>query len=606
MHLKSAAGLDRIPDPAIQLGLSHFAAGIAASGLTLAFRHAGAPAGPSLLAAGFLAAAAGIALNGWFIHSLVMAERWMARLASGQTWEYARSPVGWPVAWLLDGINALGRRLSDRLDGERQAAGYHQELVRQVSEAAVQEERKRMARDLHDSIKQQIFGMAVSAATAEARWESDPAGARAALAAVRESAHEAQMEMQALLQQLRPTPLESIGLVEALRIQLEALGYRSGTATSLELGDLPPDVRLPPGAQDAVFRVAQEAFANVARHARAEHVTVKLYQTAATLELQVIDDGQGFEPSTAPGGMGLANIRERVRGLDGTVRVESMPGAGTTLHVSLPLAPAPPVQAASAAHALDVGTETARRVAAEAVMALKSGTSAAVLAAILILFAVDVGLVLACVALAAFQCCRLWAAGWRMAALGVGRHSWPLEPVPRWSIRVGLNIGMGGWHGPGSLPELEYRSCGLLSGVLALVSLCSLYLSLLKSIGPVHLTAAAAYAASGVFAGLALVVFMLSMLGSARQLRDLAPETRRYEIKARLVLKAQSLGGWLFVVVCSALWGFGPAAWPVHTADQWANDSAIAILIAWPVLDLVEYVHLKYLQPAAKESATVE
>jgi len=168
MDLKSAGGIDHIPDPAIQLGFSHFAAGFAAAGVMLAGRHIGAAIGVSILVAGLVAASAGLVLNGLFIRALGRAERSMALLASGRLPETAQAPTGWPVAWLLDGLNAVSRRLSDHVASERQAAGYHQELVRQISEAAVQEERNRMARDLHDSIKQQIFGMSVSAATAEA------------------------------------------------------------------------------------------------------------------------------------------------------------------------------------------------------------------------------------------------------------------------------------------------------------------------------------------------------------------------------------------------------------------------------------------------------
>jgi signal transduction histidine kinase len=226
-----------------------------------------------------------------------------------------------------------------------------QTWLRQVSEAAVQEERNRLARDLHDSIKQQIFGIHVSAAAVQARWESDPEGARKALADVRRSAHEAMVEMQAMLHQLRPEALGTAGLIEALREQCEALGYRTGAEVALELGDPIPDDRLPPGAQQTLFRIAQEALTNVARHARAHQVRVRLGCEEEAVRLQVEDDGQGFDPGKQTAGMGLRNLRERTESLSGHLEVASAPGEGTRISIRVPFAPAaapasPPLESA--------------------------------------------------------------------------------------------------------------------------------------------------------------------------------------------------------------------------------------------------------------------
>lgn len=215
-------------------------------------------------------------------------------------------------------------------------------LLRRVGEAAAQEERNRLARDLHDSIKQQLFSINVGAATAQERWERDPEGARKALAGVRRSAKEALVEMQALLHQLRPQALGSIqGLVEALREQCEALGYRSGAEVTVELGPEIPEDRVPPGTPEALFRMAQEALANVARHARARHVRLWLGRESDTVQLRVEDDGQGFEPATASPGMGLRSLRERAELLHGALEIESTPGTGTKLVVRIPLPPPP-------------------------------------------------------------------------------------------------------------------------------------------------------------------------------------------------------------------------------------------------------------------------
>src|SRR5262249_20136146 len=129
------------------------------------------------------------------------------------------------------------------------------------------------------------------------------------------------------------------GLQQAVRDQCEALGYRTGATVSVEFGDLPLDEQLPPGAQTSLFRIAQEALSNIARHARARNVQVYLGQPnpGTVLALQITDDGQGFDPSTASGGMGLANIRGRVQAMGSTLDIQSKMGQGSVLRVSIPL-----------------------------------------------------------------------------------------------------------------------------------------------------------------------------------------------------------------------------------------------------------------------------
>ena len=258
--------------------------------------------------------------------------------------------VIWGIVWLLVGLGAVARGYSARAQaGEREAATLRDDLRAQVDLTAAQQERNRLARDLHDSIKQQLFSIQMSAAAAQARWESDPPGAQQAIADARRDAHEALVEMTALLQQLSPAPLEKVGLVQALRDQCEALGYRAEAEVTVDIGALPDDDAFPPGAQEALFRVAQEALSNVARHARAEHVTLSLTQADedGPVVLEIRDDGQGYDLAAAPSGMGLANIRQRVTTLGGTLDVQSAPGAGTTLRVTAPLRPAPVVDRAT-------------------------------------------------------------------------------------------------------------------------------------------------------------------------------------------------------------------------------------------------------------------
>jgi signal transduction histidine kinase len=206
----------------------------------------------------------------------------------------------------------------------------------QIRDAAAQEERNRLARELHDAVKQQIFAIQTSAATAEARFDTDVSGTRAALAQVRQSAREAMTEMEAMLEQLRVTPLGNTGLVEAISKQCDALAFRTGAEVDLRVEALPADDTLPAGAHQAIFRIVQEALANVGRHARARHVWVSLATTAARLEVRVQDDGIGFDQRGTPGGMGLHNMRARAAEVGGSVQVEPADARGTVVTFSIP------------------------------------------------------------------------------------------------------------------------------------------------------------------------------------------------------------------------------------------------------------------------------
>ena len=243
-------------------------------------------------------------------------------------------------AWQTEVIETAtaSQVLTDEVDPETR-----ERLMSEIYEVVAREERNRLARDLHDSIKQQIFSISVSAAAIEARWEKDPQGARAALADVQHSAQAAMVEMNALLQQLRPDPLENMGLLEALREQCEALDFRTGATVTTVFGELPPKVRLPITAQETIFRLVQEGLSNIARHARATQVQLRLEpDTAAeTLYLTIIDNGQGFNVAEATTGMGLANMRDRVGLLNGQFELKSHPDTGTSIKIIMPLLETP-------------------------------------------------------------------------------------------------------------------------------------------------------------------------------------------------------------------------------------------------------------------------
>jgi signal transduction histidine kinase len=232
--------------------------------------------------------------------------------------------------------NTPGPVLVDRPRPGASMDALRSQYEQQIREAARLEERARLARDLHDAVKQQLFAIQTSAATAQARFASDAGGAQSALEQVRTSARDAMTEMEAMIEQLQAAPMENAGLVASLRQQCEALALRTGAEVTFDAGTLPPSAALPPGTQQALLRAAQEALANVARHARAQHVVVRLGLVGDNFGLTIRDDGAGFEPMTRQAGMGTNNMKARVCEVSGTFLLQSQPGRGTTVGFSVP------------------------------------------------------------------------------------------------------------------------------------------------------------------------------------------------------------------------------------------------------------------------------
>ena len=262
--------------------------------------------------------------------------RGLGRLEIGQAPQVETRRDFWnPLIGLLRQLNRLGL-LASREPGT--SGGL-------VEQEAAQQERNRLGRELHDSIKQQLFSIQMSASAVQARWQEDPQGARSALDDVLQSAQAALAEMNALLQQLSPVPLERVGLAQALKDQCEALAYRTGAQVTCEVGELPAEDWLPVGAFEALFRVAQEALSNISRHARPSKVSLSLQPDAAKglLVLSITDDGLGFDPAGTRPGSGLNNMRTRLEALGGSFSLKTGTGKGVQLLAALPVHP--PVQA---------------------------------------------------------------------------------------------------------------------------------------------------------------------------------------------------------------------------------------------------------------------
>jgi signal transduction histidine kinase len=208
-------------------------------------------------------------------------------------------------------------------------------LYEQAQGKAALEERERLARELHDSVTQALYGASLyaeAASRAVADGEAEPAAAN--LQDLRDTIQEALGEMRLLLFELRPPLLQEHGLAGALRSRLQAVEARAGLVTEFESRS---SERLAPETEQELFRIAQEALNNVLKHAHATRVSVRLDVAVERIALEIVDNGLGFEPSLGGGGgFGLAGIRERAQRLGGMVQIDSAPGAGTRVRVELP------------------------------------------------------------------------------------------------------------------------------------------------------------------------------------------------------------------------------------------------------------------------------
>jgi len=275
------------------------------------------------------------------------ASRFAAALARGDyRWRISLPPS---EGGRLDEIDLLGEELNAMADSLEAAivnlralADRNQALAEEAGRLAALEERTRLARDLHDTVNQQVFSLSMQAAAARRRLGAlaDPSPAIAEvltlLAEVEEMARSAHRQIRDLILELRPTTLEQQGLGPALEEYVRSFAASEGLESECRLECTG---RFGPAVEEALFRIAQEALNNVAKHSGARRVSVRLaLDPARWVVLTVRDDGRGFDTS-APvraTALGLRGIEERVRALGGRWRVESSPGRGTTLEASFP------------------------------------------------------------------------------------------------------------------------------------------------------------------------------------------------------------------------------------------------------------------------------
>ena len=209
-------------------------------------------------------------------------------------------------------------------------------LHERARELSIVEERNRLARELHDAVTQQLFGVVLAAEAAGELLARGDAAAAGEVERVQELARAAMDELRSVVFELRPASLEAEGLGRVLGKHVEVLRRVSGREIGYALGSPPP---LGAAAAGQVFRIAQEALQNALRHADAGRIDVRLGDGEGRLVLEVADDGRGFDPG-APvlrgRRLGLTSMEERAAELGGWLAVEAAPGAGTTVRLEVP------------------------------------------------------------------------------------------------------------------------------------------------------------------------------------------------------------------------------------------------------------------------------
>jgi signal transduction histidine kinase len=200
-------------------------------------------------------------------------------------------------------------------------------------------ERERLARDLHDSVVQTLYGISLGAGTAAELMHGNPAHAQASLAWIQETAAAGLTDLRGIILRLRPETLVGAGLATALKGLLEALHTapgRDGVPTGWGL-QLDADPVVSPEVEEALYRIALEALGNAARHAGASQVTLRLSSDDTRVVLEVVDDGVGFTlEAPHPGRLGVRSMRERAALVGGVLDILTAPGAGTVIRATLP------------------------------------------------------------------------------------------------------------------------------------------------------------------------------------------------------------------------------------------------------------------------------
>jgi signal transduction histidine kinase len=234
--------------------------------------------------------------------------------------------VGFSVSYLMSRLKEQQQSLAEA----NTRLTHHASTLEHL---ATSRERNRVARELHDTLAHTLSGLSVQLEAVKAYWDVDPQEARSTLERSLKAAHSGLGETRRALQALRASPLDDLGLSLAVRTMVEDAAARANLALNSSVADKLPS--LSPDVEQCIYRVAQEAVTNVAKHAKAKTLTVNLESTEEKVTLTVHDDGVGFdvEKRDKANHYGLEGMQERAQLVGGELTVTSKPGEGTTVRL---------------------------------------------------------------------------------------------------------------------------------------------------------------------------------------------------------------------------------------------------------------------------------
>ncbi len=281
---------------------------------------AGRSLGIFLLGTGIMGALFGAffahGLAGRFKRISATTDRW----SEGDFSRYIDDTSGDEVSQFTQRLNNMARQL--------------QGLLRRRQDMAVSEERNRLARDLHDSAKQQALAASFELGTALTLYDRDPAVAKKHLQEADALVDTVRKELTNLVDELRPQSLERQDFSEIIKEHTLDWSHRSGIEVDINIQG---DDKLSLAAGESLSRITQEALANIARHSSARRASVSLEFGKEVVTLTIKDDGRGFDTHAKHSGLGLHSMQERAEALGGSLAIESAPGLGTQILVTLPM-----------------------------------------------------------------------------------------------------------------------------------------------------------------------------------------------------------------------------------------------------------------------------
>jgi ligand-binding sensor domain-containing protein/signal transduction histidine kinase len=208
------------------------------------------------------------------------------------------------------------------------------QLFEQTKDLAVMEERNRLARDLHDSAKQKAFAALAQLGTANGMWKAKSDGIEPHLTEAETLVYEVIQELTFLVQEIYPIALQEKGLPTTLREYIFEWEGRNDTVVNLTIRN---ERSLPLETEQAIYRVIQEALANISRHSKAKRADISLVYNHDSLQVNISDDGCGFDMTKKAKGLGFRSMRERISSIRGNLQIQSAPGQGTRLIVQVPI-----------------------------------------------------------------------------------------------------------------------------------------------------------------------------------------------------------------------------------------------------------------------------